>query len=459
MTDYDDRVLDSPQASSVLAALYGPGELASARYRYKSLLQGLCTLASLEEHPKQAGEKAGIRCFTAPGRTELGGNHTDHNRGKILAAAIHLDAVAFVLPRADKRVLFRSTGYPDVQIDLSDLSPRPGEQGSTEALLRGVAGELAAQGLAVGGFTACADSTVFAGSGLSSSAAMEVLFATIFDHLYGEGTRSALDLAKIGQKAENTYFGKPSGLMDQTACAYGGAVLIDFEDEQEPKVTPIHLDMESFGVRLCVLHTQGTHADLTSAYAAIPQEMKAVARFFGKSVLRELDEETLLAHTNAIRKRVGDRGFLRALHFFHENQRVDAMQKALESAAALFGTARSAALREYLRLVNESGDSSWKLVQNLYNPENPQDQELPLALTLTRAFFETPGKPKPPLWACRVHGGGFAGTIQAYIPLEDLDSYKTLMESVFGPGALSPLNIRYRGAAELVFDGLYRSNF
>jgi galactokinase len=443
--------LDSPQAASLLASLYGPGEYESARYRYTSLIKGIWDLVS-QEDPEQAMDKAAkIRFFTAPGRTELGGNHTDHNQGKILAASIHLDVVALVLPRTDKQVLFRSTGYPDVRIDLSDLSPRASEQGTTEALLRGVAGELAAQGLALRGFTAHADSTVFAGSGLSSSAAIEVLFGTIFDHLYGEGTRSALELARIGQKAENSYFGKPSGLMDQTACAYGGGVLIDFEHEQDPKVQPIHLDMESFGLCLCVVHTRGNHADLTPAYAAIPQEMKAVARFFGKSVLRELDRETLLAHTEAIRKAVGDRPFLRALHFFHENQRVNAMQEALERAAALSGTARSTALMRYLRLVNESGDSSWKLVQNLYVPENIKDQGLPLALALTQAFFETPGKTTSPLWACRVHGGGFAGTIQAYIPLEHLDAYKTLMESVFGPGALTPLRIRSKGAVELVF--------
>ncbi|MHB9291363.1 galactokinase [Hollandina sp. SP2] len=450
----NDRLLhrlDSPKAASLLGSLYGPAGLESARYRYISLIKGLCALVSPED-PEQAMEKAAqIRFFTAPGRTELGGNHTDHNHGKILAASIQLDMVALVLPRADKQALFRSTGYPDVQIDLSDLSPRASEQGTTEALLRGVAGELAAQGLALGGFTANADSTVFAGSGLSSSAAIEVLFGTIFDHLYGKGTRSALELAKIGQKAENTYFGKPSGLMDQTACAYGGGVLIDLENEPDPKVQPIHLDMESLGLCLCVVHTRGNHADLTPEYAAIPQEMKAVARFFGKSVLRELDQETLLAHTKAIRQTLGDRPFLRALHFFHENQRVDAMQDALERAETFSGTARSAALMSYLRLVNESGDSSWKLVQNLYAPQNPKDQGLPLALALTRAFFETPGKTTPPLWACRVHGGGFAGTIQAYIPLEYLDSYKTLMESVFGPGALTPLRIRPQGAGELVF--------
>ncbi|MDR1985748.1 MAG: galactokinase [Treponema sp.] len=443
--------LDSPQAASILASLYGPEELASARYRYTSLIKGLCALVS-QEDPEQAMEKAPhIRVFTAPGRTELGGNHTDHNHGKILAASIQLDVVALVLPRSDKQALFRSTGYPDVRIDLSDLSPRAAEQGTAKALLRGVAGELAAQGLALGGFTANADSTVFAGSGLSSSAAIAVLFGTIFDHLYGKGTRSALELAKIGQKAENTYFGKPSGLMDQTACAYGGGVLIDFEHEPDPNIQPIHLDMESLGLCLCVVHTRGNHADLTAEYAAIPQEMKAVARFFGKSVLRELDQETLLTHTEAIRKTLGDRPFLRALHFFHENQRVDAMQEALERAKTLSGTAGSAALMRYLRLVNESGDSSWKLLQNLYAPQNPKDQGLPLALALTRAFFETPGKPKPWLWACRVHGGGFAGTIQAYIPLEYLDSYKTLMESVFGPGAFTPLRIRPQGAVELVF--------
>ncbi|MDR2398182.1 MAG: galactokinase [Spirochaetaceae bacterium] len=443
------RRLESPQAAALLRSLYGPGELESAKRRYASLITGMVDLVS-QEHPELAADKVDtVRFFTAPGRTELGGNHTDHNHGKVLAASIQLDAVALVLPRDDTQALFRSTGYPDVRIDLADLSPRAAEEGTTEALLRGVAGTLAAEGLKLRGFTAQADSTVFAGSGLSSSAAMEVLFAAILDHLYGEGKRSALELAKIGQKAENAYFGKPSGLMDQTACAYGGGVLIDFEHEQQPHIQSVHLDMESCGLCLCVVHTRGSHADLTPAYAAIPQEMKAVARFFGKPVLRELDRGTLLAHTQAVRKKAGDRAFLRALHFFDENQRVDAMGAALEKVQVLSGAERTAALMQYLSLVTASGDSSWKLLQNLSVPQEPQDQGLPLALALTRSFFEIPGTPDTRLWAARVHGGGFAGTIQAYIPLEDLDAYRALMESVFGPGALTPLRIRSQGAVEL----------
>ncbi|MDR1301734.1 MAG: galactokinase [Treponema sp.] len=444
--------LNSPHAASVLTALYGPGEIEAVRHRYESLIEGFYALISQEKSEQPQGKVAKPRFFTAPGRTELGGNHTDHNHGKVLAAAVQLDVAALVLPRTDKQVRLRSTGYPDLRIDLADLSPRLDEQGTTAALVRGVAGELAAQGCAVGGFTANVDSTVFIGSGLSSSAAIEILLAAIFDHLYGGGTRSALELAKIGQKAENTYFGKPSGLMDQAACAYGGVVLIDFKDEPEPQVKPIHLDLESSGLCLCVIHTRGSHADLTPEYAAIPREMKAVACFFGKSVLRELDKETLVAHAAAVRQAVGDRAFLRSLHFFHENHRVDAMQEALERVDTFSNTDGKAAMLRYLRLVNESGDSSWELLQNLYTPHDPGSQGLPLALALTRDFFQTVETTrKTSLWACRVHGGGFAGTIQVYIPLEYLDAYKTMIESVFGPGALTPLKIRHQGAGELRF--------
>ncbi|MDR1957253.1 MAG: galactokinase [Treponema sp.] len=444
--------LDSPDAASRLGAHYGSEGLVAARRRYQSLITGLRALVP-PMRPEQQESAAQIRFFTAPGRTELGGNHTDHNHGKVLAGSVQLDVAAAVLPREDKQVIFRSTGYPDVRIDLADLSPRTSERGTTEALVRGVAAELAAQGLAVGGFTANADSTVLPGSGLSSSAAVEVLFGAIFDQLYGEGTRSALELAKIGQKAENAYFGKPSGLMDQIACAYGGAVLIDFADEQEPNVKPVRIDLESSGLCLGVVNTRGSHADLTPEYAAIPEEMKAVARFFGKSVLRELDRETLVARAESVRKAAGDRAFLRALHFFNENHRVDGMHIALEQADAASGEARSAALKQYLRRVNESGDSSWELLQNLYTPHDPREQGLALALTLTRAFFDflkKPGKAPVPLWACRVHGGGFAGTIQVYIPREYQDSYRVALESVFGPGAFTPLRIRPLGVATWV---------
>jgi galactokinase len=367
----------------------------------------------------------------------------------VLAASIQLDAVALVAPRQDKQVFFRSLGHRDVKVDLSDLSLREEEKGDTEALIRGIAAEFAAQGTPVGGFTANAVNMVLSGSGLSSSAAIEVLFATIFDNIYSGGKRSALELAKIGQKAENVYFGKPCGLMDQTACASGGAVAIDFEDLHSPRVKGISFDPAAMGFALCIVNTRGSHADLTPDYAAIPTEMKAVASFFGKTVLRELDEETLIIHLPELRKAVGDRAVLRALHFFSENRRVDALLAVLEDLNDLSSGRRpgvnsytTAIMEEFLLFVEESGDSSWELLQNIYSPNYPAEQGLTLALALTRNFLEGKG-------ACRVHGGGFAGTIQAYIPMDRLDDYRKLMEGIFGVGALTVLRIRALGAVEI----------
>ena len=423
------------QVDGLLRRLYGETE--ASRRRYTALIEGL-----LRGFPECTGD---VRLFTAAGRTELGGNHTDHNRGKVAAASIQLDAAAAAAPRPDMTVVFRSTGYPDVVADLADLAPRPEEQGTTEALARGIAAELTRRGTPVRGFTANADSTVLSGSGLSSSAAVEVLFGRIFDSLYGDGGRSALEIAQIGQKAENEYFGKPCGLMDQTACASGGAVVIDFADAAYPEVTAIGFDLEAAGCALCVVDTRGSHADLTPDYAAIPAEMKAAARFFQREALRDVAPEDLFAQAAELRKALGDRALLRSIHFFEENRRVDAMRTALESLdAAQEPRRKREALEAYLALVNESGASSWELLQNVYSPRSPETQGIAVALALTRRFLRGRG-------ACRVHGGGFAGTIQVYVPLEDLEAYRNSIEQVFGAGAVTLLRIRPIGAAELRF--------
>jgi galactokinase len=442
--------LNSTKATDIFTKLYGSAGTESAKQRYASLIEGMLKDAPGwfpgAEFPEAGGD---LRIFTAAGRTELGGNHTDHNRGKVLAASLQLDSVAVVAPRKDKKVFFRSTGYPDVIVDLSDLSLNEKEKGTTEALVRGIAAEFNARGTPVGGFTANAASTVLPGSGLSSSASVEVLFGRIFDCLYGQGRRTALEIAQIGQKAENTYFGKPCGLMDQTACASGGAVAIDFGDPKNPLVRQIDFDLASAGFALCVVDTHGSHADLTPDYAAIPAEMKAVAAHFGKTVLREVDEETVLAHAVEVRKAAGDRALLRALHFYSENRKVDAMLRALEEMkAASDGVAKKAALEAFLNLVNKSGDSSWELLQNVYSPKNPGEQGVSLALALTRDFLERSCKGSG---ACRVHGGGFAGTIQVYLPFEALEDYRKRIESFFGPKAVTVLRIRSVGAAELLF--------
>jgi galactokinase len=425
------------KAAEIFENLYGAEQIDSARNRYEVLLEGL-----IKGFPESHDD---VRVFTSAGRTELCGNHTDHNFGKVLAASIQMDAVAIAVPNNDKKVIFRSTGYPDVEVDLTDLSIRENEKGTTEALVRGIAAELQARGTEVGGFFANAASTVLGGSGLSSSAAIEVLIGKIFDCLYGGGKRSALEIAQIGQKAENIYFGKPSGLMDQTACASGGAVAIDFGNPLDPKVKQINFDLAAEGYSLCVVDTKGSHADLTPDYAAVPAEMKAVAAHFGKKHLRELSLETLLPTIQELRAKVGDRAILRAIHFFNENDRVDAILAALEKLdAANSATEKKSVLQEYFDIVNASGNSSWELLQNVYSPKRASEQGIPLALALTQNFLQTEG-------ACRVHGGGFAGTIQAYIPASRMNEYKTLMENVFGKNSVTVLRIRPVGAAELIF--------
>jgi len=444
---------DSAKALELFLPLYGRDGIDTARRRYRRLVEELLQDSSgvfpRTEFPETSGD---VRVFSVPGRTELGGNHTDHNMGKVLAASIQLDAVAVVAPRRDKRIFFRSVGYPDTKIDISDLSLREEEKNTTAALIRGIAAEFTAQGTPVNGFSANVTSTVLSGSGLSSSAAVEVLIGKIFDNLYCGGKRSALELAKTGQKAENVYFGKPCGLMDQTACASGGAVAIDFADSHNPIVKGVAFDPAASGFALCVVDTKANHADLTPDYAAIPSEMMSAAAFYGKTVLRELDEGTLMTRLPELRKAAGDRAVLRALHFFNENRRVDAMLAALENMNALPPEQRGKTMENFLSLINESGDSSWEKLQNVYSPKNPGEQGVSLALALTQNFLGSHGACNgKQLGACRVHGGGFAGTIQAYLPLGRLDEYRNLMEGIFGKGTLTILRIRPLGAIELEF--------
>ncbi|WP_304225059.1 galactokinase family protein [Gracilinema caldarium] len=423
-----------------LAELYGVSQVDEAQRRYRTLLE-----ATLQAFPETEGN---IHVFTAAGRTELGGNHTDHNHGKVLAASIQLDALAFVSPRQDNKVIFRSTGYSDVVVDISDTEPKEQEKGTTEALVRGIAAEFKNRGVPIRGFTANAASTVLSGSGLSSSAAVEVLFGTIFDRLYGGGNRSAVEIAQIGQRAENVYFGKPCGLMDQVACASGGAVAIDFKDPARPLVTQVPFDPGLSGYALCVVDTGGSHADLTDEYAAVPAEMKAVAAHFDKAVLRDVDKKDFYGAIPALRQKAGDRAVLRALHFFAENDRVDAMLRAVQAHHEAQNTSeRQQAMETFLSLVNESGNSSWELLQNVTSVKSVGEQGPALALAMTRDFIQSLGR-----GACRVHGGGFAGTIQVYIPTESVGLYREWMAGTFGEKAVTQLRIRPVGAAELHFD-------
>jgi galactokinase len=451
--------LGEKRGEALLRSLYGEEALEAARNRARGFAEGLLEEEAFpgSRFPETRGD---IRFFTAAGRTELGGNHTDHNRGKVLAASVQLDALAAAAPREDGKVLFRSTGFPDAAIDLGGLSAREEERGTTEALIRGVAAGFHRRGIPVRGWTANGGSTVFPGSGLSSSAALEVLVGKIFDGLYNGGALPALELAKIAQEAENRYYGKPSGLMDQAASASGGAAAIDFGGD-EPLLTRLDFDPGRAGYALCVVNTGGNHADLTADYGAIPEEMRSVAAFLGGKSLREAGREQLDAalgdppRARLLRERCGDRALLRALHFFDENERVDLMRGALEGmAAASGGPAVTETFGVFLGLVEESGASSWELLQNIAPPGNPREQGIALALALSRRFAARrgrgPGGKAPGRIVSRVHGGGFAGTIQAYVPREDLEGYRKALEGVFGPGALTELRVRSVGPAELL---------
>ena len=445
--------INSSSGAALLESLYGHEAVLRESKRYTSLAEEMSAEAGFPVEFSCSG--GDLRVFSAPGRTELGGNHTDHNRGRVLAASIQMDAVAVVVPRDDRQVFFRSKGFDDVLVNLEgkdgkpDLSPKQEEIDTTEALVRGIAAEFASRGVKVKGFSANASSTVLKGSGLSSSAAVEVLFAKIFDGLYGENQCSAVELAQISQKAENLYFGKPCGLMDQAASASGGAVAIDFADPAAPIVNKIEFNPLAAGYVLCVVNPRGSHADLTPDYAAIPREMNTVARCFGKTFLRELDLPQVLSQTAKVRETAGDRALLRAIHFFNEDGRAAAMAALLrELAAAKNSDEQQEKMARFLDLVNESGDSSWELLQNIYSPRDPLAQEISLALAISREFFREHGLKA----ACRIHGGGFAGTIQTYIPVDWLDGYRAQMEALFGPDALTVLRIRQAGAVEVKFN-------
>jgi galactokinase len=386
--------------------------------RYVSLLETHTALFSNKE----------AMLFTTAGRSELGGNHTDHNLGKVLAATINLDTIAAVSKRTDRKVVLISEGYPAVEVDLSNLEKVPSEENTTHALVRGIAAAFVQRGLTVGGWEANTTSRVLKGSGLSSSAAVEILCGTIFNHLYNSDVLTPVELALIGKFSENEYFGKPSGLMDQVACANGGIVGIDFEDAANPIVTPVPFSFGQHGYALAIVDTGGNHADLTPEYASVPREMRLVAAQFGKENLREISKEEFEAKLPELRTMLNnDRALLRAIHFYNENERVTSMIDALQTND--FPT--------YLSLVKASGESSFCFLQNLYPTTNPREQGLSLALAMTATILGDQS-------IARVHGGGFAGTIQAYVPLDRLSEYITTMEKIFGNGSVTPISIRQK---------------
>jgi len=404
--------------------LYGTSEdvLQHQKQRYLDAVQKFAEL-----YPKRKA----IRIYSASGRTEIGGNHTDHQHGCVLAAAVNLDTIAVAAFHDEKIIRVRSEGYEPFSVKLDNLAVTSEDVG-TAAIIRGIAAKFSEIGVNIGGFDLYCTSDVLSGSGISSSAAFETLIGTIIDSYYNDSKASAVEIAKIGQFAENVYFGKKSGLMDQMVSSVGGLVSIDFYDTQNPEIERFDFDFEEHGYYLCITDTKGSHANLTDDYVAIRSEMERIASHFGKPYLRDVSEIAFYDAIPNLRETCSDRAILRAAHFFAENSR------AMQEAEAL----KSGNLEEFLRLVNESGDSSAQLLQNLYSTSQPTQQEIPLAIMMSKRVLKGTG-------AVRVHGGGFAGTIQAFVPLELADAYTTEMNRIFGDGSCQKLRIRPVGGVEI----------
>jgi len=372
------------------------------------------------------------RYFSAPGRTEVGGNHTDHQRGRVLAGAVNLDTVAAVRANDSRYISVKSQGYPLCKVCIDELDIKSEEVNTTPALIRGVAARFSQLGCTLGGFDAYCESTVLPGSGLSSSAAFEVLIGTIINHLFFDCQASQPMVAQIGKYAENVYFGKPSGLMDQTASAVGGLVTIDFADTNKPLIRPVNFDFAACGHALCIVDSRASHADLTDEYAAIPKELSAICAHFGVEVTTQIDEAEFFAVIPKLREKCGDRAVLRAIHEFQDNARVLKQVAALEEGD----------FDRFLQLITESGQSSWVYLQNVVPAGATFHQDVAVALALCEKYLEGKG-------AYRVHGGGFAGTVQAFVPYELLDSFRTGIEAALGEGSCHVLSIRPQGGVEM----------
>ncbi len=401
--------------------LYGDCEKARVRYA------NACD--SFHDIYNNSGE---IRLFSAPGRTEIGGNHTDHQRGCVLAGSVNLDVIAVVSLNDDGKIRIKSEGYDMDTVDINELDRAPAEIGKAISLIRGVCSKFAEMGYKLQGFNAYTTSNVLKGSGLSSSAAFEVLIGNILNGLFADNAISSIDIAKIGQFAEKEYFGKPCGLLDQMASSLGGFTYADFHNPENPVTASINLDINSFGYTLCVVDTGGNHADLTDDYAGITVECREISNALGVSYLRDADVDKFYKEMSILRKDCGDRAVLRAFHFFNEQERVSAQRESLGKGD----------FSAFLKLVNESGESSYDYLQNLYSTSNVSEQGLSLGIALTKHFLKGEG-------ACRVHGGGFAGTIQCYIPTNRFDQYKAMIEKVFGEGSCQKLLIRPVGGYEI----------
>ncbi len=415
---------DFDRLEEAAAELYVPSAVSAQIQRYRRLFSGFA---------ETFGPCGRAAVFSAPGRTEIGGNHTDHQHGRVLAGSIDLDIIAVAAPNGEGVIRLKSEGFPMDVVELDDLEIHPEEYNRSVSILRGIAAWFARQGCRLEGFNAYTVSNVFKGSGLSSSAALEVLLGNIFNSLFHDGKCTPVQLAQIGQYAENVYFGKPSGLLDQMGSSMGGMVTIDFQDNDHPVVEKIDFDFASAGHALCIIDSGADHADLTDEYAAVPGELKKVCAHFGKSVLREVPEADFYAALPALRRECGDRAVLRAIHIYDENRRVQ------EQIAAL----RRNDFPAFLAQVRLSGLSSWRYLQNVVPAGYKEHQEVAVALAAAERLLNGRG-------ACRVHGGGFAGTIQAFVPLDMLEGFKSGMEQVLGDGRCHVLSVRSVGGVRLV---------
>lgn len=411
--------------------------------KYAELLKDIYIDESVLEYQKERYVKAiesfeelfgvkDVEIYSAPGRSEIGGNHTDHQCGRVLAASINLDAIAIVAKK-ESGIVLKSEGYPMINVSLADLLPKKEEEGTSAGLIRGVAARLKEEGYEIGGFEAYVTSDVLNGAGMSSSAAFEVLIGNILSGLYNEGKISPVLIAQAGQYAENVFFGKPCGLMDQMASSVGNLIFIDFADVKNPVIKKVNVNFEDFNHSLCIVDTKGSHADLTDEYAAIPEEMKRVAAYFGKEILKQVDKNEFYTNIPEIRKVAGDRAVLRAMHWFEETDRVIDQVNALEEEN----------FEEFKKLIKSSGDSSFKYLQNVYSVKNLSRQEMAVGLALSDVILKGKG-------VSRVHGGGLAGTIQAFVPNDIVDIYKKNMEDIFGEDACHVLKIRKYGGMKVL---------
>lgn len=411
---------------SAFSSLYGKENINRSAERYSSAIRSFLNIY---------GDREDISIFSVPGRSEISGNHTDHNHGLVIAASVDLDVLVIASPEKTNKINMYNEGFGNVSVDLDTYAePDSTLFGTSDSLIAGVVRGFINSSYKTGGFSAYSTSSVLKGSGLSSSAAFENAVGTVLNHFYNDGTIGYVEIAKISQYAENVFFGKPCGLMDQIACASGGLVAIDFNDPSDPVVKRMTVDFSERGYKLCIVDTGGNHADLTSDYASVPYEMKSVASFFGKNFLREVDENEFYSRIADARAAVGDRAVLRAIHFFGENKRVEAQTEALEHGD----------LDTFFDNMLASGRSSFCYLQNVYTTSNVEEQGLSLALAVAENVLWGKGG------AFRVHGGGFAGTIQAFVKDEYVDSFKASLENVFGNGKCSVLSVRTEGAVKLI---------